>query len=141
MPSQKGNHPSDSPHIISRHSKVSFIKTPSLKESQVLPKFVDANIIGNKDIYRQVALSPSRAPEIIFGNLRHNQIQYMQKRSALAAQARTMSQRASMPWAPAGTNITAETRRISQQPKGTYLSQMSAASNLPKSMEKQESIQ
>lgn len=113
LPTHKGNHPSDSPRIASRHSKVSFIKTPSLKESQVIPKYVDANIIGNKDIYRQVALSPSRAPEIIFGNLRHNQMQFMQKRSALVAQARTMSQHANKPWAP-GANVAAETRRISQ---------------------------
>jgi len=73
--------------------------------------------------------------------LRHNQMQFMQKRSALVAQARTMSQQANKPWAP-GANVATETRRISQQPTGAYLSQMSVNSNLPRSsLDKQDSIQ
>lgn len=158
LPTHKGIYQQDSSHVISRQQKVSFIKNQSLKENKVIPKYpVEANMISNKDIYRQVALSPSRAPEIIFGNLRHNQMQFKQnllnqqnvkndpnmQRSLLMGTVRNVSQRVSKPWAAAGNNTAAaEAKKTQQQKKGVYLSQMSMNSDLQRnSQERMESNQ
>ena len=105
LPTQKSLYQQDSSQVVSRQQKVSFIKPHSLKENKAVAKYVgEAHMIGNKDIYKQVALSPSRAPEIIFGNLRHNQMQYrqnllnQQETVKLAAAARKVERRASRPW-------------------------------------------
>ena len=38
----------------------------------ILPPATALKLIGNKEIYRQIVDAPSRAPDILFGNLKHN---------------------------------------------------------------------
>lgn len=152
MPTQKSLYQQDSSQVVSRQARVSFInavkaisvmKAKPQKENAAAAKFVvESNMVGNKDIYKQVALSPSRAPEIIFGNLRHNHLQFRQnvlnkqEHAKLAAEASLVERRESRPWAGAG-----ETKKAQQQRTGAYVSQMSVNSGLARSsLDRNDSI-